>query len=80
MGKTSKNNFSSLLKFLKDFLTLQVTARLSKAKLLASTIYPFFGSLVQRFPGDIVGKLSILSCLEVPPKPALGSWVDGNCS
>ena len=40
-GRLRKNNFSSLLKFLKDFLTLQVTSRLSKAKLLASTYIPF---------------------------------------
>ena len=68
--------FSSSVKI---FLTLQGHSKAFESKVACASTISLFWKFGSEIPGDIVGKLSILSCLEVPPKPALG-WVDGNCS
>ena len=65
-----------LLKFCKDFLTLQGHSKAFESKVACASTISLLGSLVQRIPGDRVGKLSILSCLEVHLKTCtwLGGW------
>ena len=53
--------------------------RAFKSKAAVFNLYSFCGGFQRKILGNIVGKLSIPGCIEVPLNPALGSWVGCNC-